>query len=172
MVSYLKTLDGVQGLQWCPTPGEDDTEAVDRDDRAVGKIVTGLCGSSEGSQQDVEEETTCKAAKQHLTATKLVQKGGSVDGTHHTEDRVDGIDKKLLVGVGNTGILDHGGHEVGHDVVAYDNLLEVVYISSIDVLTGPLPEESHSNDHHHSVAGSLGVIQLAEVPPGVVVASD
>jgi hypothetical protein len=46
------------------------------------------------------------------------------------------------------------GHEVGDDVVA-----------------GPLTEEGHGNDHEQAIARGLGVAQLTEIPPGVLVAS-
>lgn len=119
----LKTLYGVQSLEWCPTPGEDDTEAVDGDDGAVGEVVSGLCGGSECGEEDVEEEGTCQTTKQHLATAKPVEEGGSVDGAEHTEDGVDSVDEQLLVGVGNTGVLNHGRHEVGYDVVAWRSSL-------------------------------------------------
>lgn len=48
---------------------------------------------------------------------------------------------------------------------------EIVKIiwEAVGILTGPLAKESHRNDHHHSVPSSLGVVQLAEIPPGVIV---
>lgn len=149
----LQTLYSVQGLKRCPTPSEDDAEAIDRDDSTVGKIVCRLRSSGKGSQENVEEQAACKTAKQHLAATELVEKGSSVDSTNHTEDWVNGINEQLLVRIIDSSVLDHRRHEVGDDVVST-----------------PLPKKCHSDNHHHPVTGSLGVVELAEVPPRVVVA--
>ena len=123
-LTVLQAFNGVQGLEWCPTPGEDDTKAVDRNDSAVSEIICRLCGGGEGGQQDVEEQRTCQTTKQHFATTKLVEESGSVDSAEHTEDGVYCVDKQLLVGIGDTGVLDHGGHEIAYYVVAYAPLDE------------------------------------------------
>jgi hypothetical protein len=38
---------------------------------------------------------------------KLVKERGSIDGTHHAEDGVYGVDEELFVGVEDTGLFDH-----------------------------------------------------------------
>lgn len=97
--TVLETLDSVEGLEGSPAPGEEDAEEVDGYDGAIGEVVVRGGGGGKGSEENVGEETAPETAHEHLSSTELVKECGTVDGGQHTENRVDGVDEKLLVGV-------------------------------------------------------------------------
>ena len=150
--SVLETLDRVQGLKGRETPGEADTKEVNGDDDTVGEVGRVLALGRECGEQNVEEQRSAKRVQHHGPTSELVEHGRTNNGSDHGEDGVDGVDEQLRVCVCDTGGLDHLRHEVADDVVSR-----------------PLSEEGHHDDHVRPVAGRLGVEQLAVVPPGVLV---
>lgn len=78
--TVFETLDGVEGLEGGPAPGEEDAEEVDGDDGAVGEVVVGGRGCGEGCEEDVGEEAAPETAHEHLSSAEPVEEGGAVDG--------------------------------------------------------------------------------------------
>lgn len=65
----------------------------------------------EGRQHDVEDQRPGQTGEHHSAATQPIEERGSVDGPHHREDRVDGVDKELCAGVGDPSGFNHLGLE-------------------------------------------------------------
>jgi hypothetical protein len=59
--------------------------------------------------QDVGEKAACQAGQHHGAPAEFVEERGPIDGAHHAEDWVDGVDEELFVGVEDAGFFDHFG---------------------------------------------------------------
>jgi len=151
--AVLQALDRVERLQRSPATGEEDAEEVDGDNGAVREVVAWVGRCRKGRKENVGEEAAPEAAHEHLSAAYAVQEGGAIDGCKHAENGVDGVDEQLLVGVGDARVFDHCRHKVADDIVS-----------------APLAEEGHGDNHGETVARSASVAQLTKVPPWVVVA--
>ena len=105
--TILETLNGVEGLERCESPGEDDAEEKNGDDNSVGEVGMLLGFSSEGCEHDVGDKTAAETGQHHDTTTEFIEKGTPVHGTGHGEDWVDGVDEELSVLVCYTSIFNH-----------------------------------------------------------------
>jgi hypothetical protein len=93
-------------LQRCPASSEKDAKEKDRDDCAVGEVVIRGCGCGKCGKQDIGDKAATETAYKHFAAAEAVQEGSAVDGSKHREYGVDSVNKKLLVRVGYTCVLN------------------------------------------------------------------
>ena len=129
-----------------------------------------LGGGGEGSEQNVGDKAAGQSTEQHLSAAKSVEERGTVDGAQHGENGVDGIDEKLRRTRRDACLLYHLWLLLRISIWTHQVRMIGSYQEIRDnIVTRPLSEESHADDHCDSVSCSFCVVKLTEVPPWVFV---
>lgn len=111
----IETLHGVQGLEGCESDGEGEAEEVDHGDGGVTASLVAAAGElgRQNGQEDEPQYKEAGRAEQHLAATNSVDETGTNDGADEGEDGDDTVEHELGVGVFDTSLSNHDGHEVG-----------------------------------------------------------